>query len=108
MIRLQRISCVKIGIRSRETGGSGRTDVLHFRASDPAELREQIEQQFPQAVFSQESPGLTLKEQHAQEVKAGKETASKQAGELDFARRVTVDLIKEAAAPAEWDTSYQE
>jgi hypothetical protein len=41
--------------------------------------------------FSQESPGLTLKKQHAQEVKAAKETAEKQPAELDFARRVTVE-----------------
>jgi hypothetical protein len=50
------ISLVARDIKDATKGGSGRRDVLHFRASRVQELRERIEAAFPNAVFSLDAP----------------------------------------------------
>ena len=54
--RTYTISLVAKDIKDANNGGSGKKDVLHFRAFSPQELKEKIETAFPNAVFSTEQP----------------------------------------------------
>ena len=94
---LTSVTCVKRNIVGRDAGGSGHQDVLRLRASDEVELRKDIEKLFPGAVFSTSSPELSLKEQHALEVKQAKAEADAKAAAQAEEDRI-VAASKEIAA----------
>ena len=94
------VALVALNVRSPEQGGSGKTDVIHFRSKSPEELRKKIERAYPNATFSLAGPP-DLKQQHAQELREQKarEAAEAQqaAEEQDFAERV-VNAQRELSA----------
>lgn len=69
----------------------GKTEVLRFRAADQYELRELIEQKYPDAVFSTAAlplPKDELKIEYQAQVQAEKDRQAAAQEEQDFARRV--------------------
>jgi hypothetical protein len=94
---LYSISLVALNVISQNQGGSGRTDVLHFRDDTVEGLRKKLEAAFPNAVvFSTANPELSLKEAHALEVKKAKAEADARAAAAKEQERV-VAASKELA-----------